>query len=406
MSTLPRLLLSALLLCALPLRAAEPRWYKGNTHTHSLWSDGDDFPEMIARFYQERDYQFLVLSDHNGLSRGDKWMKVDAVEARRKGVGEPALGKYLKSFGPEWVQLRGEGAAREVRLRPLDEFRGKFEQPGKFLFIQGEEVTDRQGDHQIHINATDTDDVIKPMHGDSVRAVMRNNLRAIREQAEKQGRPILANLNHPNYKWSITAEDIAEVIELRFFEVYNGHPEIHHLGDATRPGTEKIWDLANTLRLAVLKGDPLSGIASDDSHHYHGGTSRPGRGWVVVRAPELTNRAIVDAMHAGSFYASTGVTLSDVSFDPAAGKLRLAISPAEGETITTSFIGTRRGGESNPETIGVVLASVEGLAPEYTLKGDEWYVRATVTSSRAHPDPSFPGQRKQAWTQPVRPGKP
>ena len=26
-------------------------WYKGNTHTHSLWSDGNDFPEMIAKYY-------------------------------------------------------------------------------------------------------------------------------------------------------------------------------------------------------------------------------------------------------------------------------------------------------------------------------------------------------------------
>jgi|GEM_PF-6842137 len=28
--------------------AAEARWWKGNLHTHSLWSDGDDFPESIA----------------------------------------------------------------------------------------------------------------------------------------------------------------------------------------------------------------------------------------------------------------------------------------------------------------------------------------------------------------------
>jgi hypothetical protein len=25
---------------------AEPRWLKGNLHTHSLWSDGNDYPEM------------------------------------------------------------------------------------------------------------------------------------------------------------------------------------------------------------------------------------------------------------------------------------------------------------------------------------------------------------------------
>ncbi len=25
------------------------RWWKGNLHTHSLWSDGNDYPERIAR---------------------------------------------------------------------------------------------------------------------------------------------------------------------------------------------------------------------------------------------------------------------------------------------------------------------------------------------------------------------
>jgi hypothetical protein len=49
---------------------AQPRWWKGNLHTHSLWSDGDDFPEMIAEWYRTRDYQFLALTDHNVLSQG------------------------------------------------------------------------------------------------------------------------------------------------------------------------------------------------------------------------------------------------------------------------------------------------------------------------------------------------
>jgi hypothetical protein len=62
-------------------------WFKGNTHTHSLWSDGNDFPEMIVDWYQKRGYDFLALSDHNTLSRGEKWMSVKAIEKRRK-VGE------------------------------------------------------------------------------------------------------------------------------------------------------------------------------------------------------------------------------------------------------------------------------------------------------------------------------
>ena len=46
-----------------------PRFFKGNTHAHTLWSDGNDFPEMVADWYRSQGYNFLVLSDHNVLSR-------------------------------------------------------------------------------------------------------------------------------------------------------------------------------------------------------------------------------------------------------------------------------------------------------------------------------------------------
>ena len=51
-----------------------PRWFKGNLHTHTLWSDGNEFPEVVARWYHQRGYHFLVLSDHNILSEGIRWM--------------------------------------------------------------------------------------------------------------------------------------------------------------------------------------------------------------------------------------------------------------------------------------------------------------------------------------------
>src|SRR6185503_12379695 len=52
---------------------AAKRWYKGNTHTHSLWSDGDGAPEHIADWYKSHGYQILELSDHNILKDGEKW---------------------------------------------------------------------------------------------------------------------------------------------------------------------------------------------------------------------------------------------------------------------------------------------------------------------------------------------
>ena len=54
--------------------ADEARWYKGNLHTHSLWSDGNDFPEMIVDWYVQQGYDFLSLSDHNILADGKTYI--------------------------------------------------------------------------------------------------------------------------------------------------------------------------------------------------------------------------------------------------------------------------------------------------------------------------------------------
>ena len=56
--------------------AGNQKWFKGNMHTHSLWSDGDDYPEMIASWYQERGYSFLVFTDHNVLLKNERWVDI------------------------------------------------------------------------------------------------------------------------------------------------------------------------------------------------------------------------------------------------------------------------------------------------------------------------------------------
>src|SRR5688500_9505017 len=77
--------------------AGAPRWWKGNTHTHSFWSDGDDFPEMIIDWYKKQGYDFLALSDHNSIGEGDKSV---AISKENRVL---ALDKYLKRFGTNWV---------------------------------------------------------------------------------------------------------------------------------------------------------------------------------------------------------------------------------------------------------------------------------------------------------------
>ena len=49
---------------ATKLQAAdELRWFKGNIHTHSHWSDGNDYLESIAVWYRDRGYNFLTFTD-------------------------------------------------------------------------------------------------------------------------------------------------------------------------------------------------------------------------------------------------------------------------------------------------------------------------------------------------------
>lgn len=392
----------------------QPRWFKGNLHTHSLWSDGNDFPEMIADWYLNHDYHFLALSDHNILSEGDKWMRLSEIEKR----GENALPKYLARFGDQWVQTRGDQAdgSFEVRLKPLSEVRSQVESAGKFLMIPAEEITDGSA----HINATNIVELIEPQGGKSVGERIRNNLRAVDEQALRLKRTIIPHLNHPNLgDKGISAEELAALVEDRFFEVFNGVEGDGDLGSDRRHSLETLWDITSTLRISRFAAPPMFALATDDSHEYHGKRkSSPGRGWIMVRAKHLSPESIVDAMQRGDFYASSGVELKDVRFDAATQTLSIEIQPQGDAKFTTQFIGTPvdfnptttpstdKDGKTVPGTldysqdVGKVFATADGLSVSYQLTGSELFVRATVTSDQAPVNPTLESPWQKAWTQP------
>ena len=53
------------------------RWYKGQLHTHTCWSDGRALPEQAAQAYLDAGYDFLAITDHNRIgSDPDRWMPV------------------------------------------------------------------------------------------------------------------------------------------------------------------------------------------------------------------------------------------------------------------------------------------------------------------------------------------
>ncbi len=298
-------------------------WYKGNTHTHTVNSDGDSTPDEVVRWYREHGYNFLVLTDHNYLT--------------------------------EVSGLQSVFGATE-----------------KFLMIPGEEVSNKFEKKDIHINGLNPREVVKPELGDSVVSTIQKNVNNIRKV---DGVP---HVNHPNFNWSITADDLKRIKNLKLFEIYNGHPTVNNLGGGGVPGLEAMWDDI------LSSGMVLYGIAVDDAHYFKTpwdkARSSPGHGWVVVRAEKLGTTEILQAMERGDFYASTGVTLRDYQADKNQITINIAELPATSK-YTVQFIGQW----------GKVLKEVTTNPATYTFKGDEVYVRAKVIESNG----------KFAWTQPV-----
>lgn len=305
-----------------PQTSTRGRWYKGNTHTHTLNSDGDSTPDDVVRWYRQHGYQFLVLTDHNFLT------SVDGLNA----------------------------------LHGADE---------KFVVIKGEEVTDQFDGKALHINGLDVNARVPPQGGSSIVDVLQRNAEAIRAA---NGIP---HINHPNFRWSITRQELEQVRSNRLFEVFNGHPQVNNLGGGGVPGMEEVWD-------AILSnGTLLYGIAVDDAHTFkqpgNPDVAGPGRGWVVIRAARLEARALLDALERGDFYASTGVEL--LEYQASVKQITVSVKPTAFAKYRIQFLG--KGGR--------LLREVTEPTATYDIRGDEGYVRARVLESNG----------RMAWCQPI-----
>lgn len=391
------ILFSTVLFFAFAANGQTVRWFKGNTHTHSLWSDGNDFPEMIMDWYKTHGYDFISLSDHNILADREKWVTIPAHPFRQRRFKE-----YVEKFGNNWVSQRTDtGGLISVKLKMLSEYRTKFEEKDKFLIMQAEEISDQYQKKPIHIGAINVRELITPQGGNSIAEVMQRNLDAVHAQRQRTGQSMFAHINHPNFQWAIKIEDMMQLKGDRFFEVYNGHPHVHNYGDSSTIGMEELWD--RLLIHYIREGrDLVYGLATDDAHdfiEYNGKTSNPGRGWIMVRTTELRADSIIAAMERGDFYATTGVELETLAFDNR--KLNIAVKPQAGVNYTIQFWGARKS-KTSKERIGTLLKEVRGTSASHKLRKRHFYVRAKIISSKPKQNPFAEGDVETAWTQPVR----
>ena len=234
------------------------RWYKGNTHCHTLNSDGDSSPWEVAEFYKKHGYDFVFITDHNFLTSVDR---LNAV------------------YGEE----------------------------SNFLVIQGVEVSKSFGDKSIHVCALNPERLLVPEDGSSLLNVLQDTISTIRDT---KAAPIIA---HPNFRWSFGSEELKKAGNCLLFELFNAHPAVNNTGWGDRQSTEEMWDSV------LSSGKIIYAVASDDAHCFRDPwartEARPNQGWVMVEAEELTAEAVVEALEKGRFYSSTGVELEDYQAD-------------------------------------------------------------------------------------------
>jgi hypothetical protein len=165
-------------------------------------------------------------------------------------------------------------------------------------------------------------------------------------------------------------ERLLELEGYTALEIYNHNVKMNNAGRAV---ATDLWD-------ALLSaGRRVWGIASDDFHH----RSRYGGGFIMALGEEKSAAAILGALEAGAFYASSGITLKAIEVTDK-GSISLAAASKRVKDTVFRFIG--KGGK--------LLKEERSAAPEaavsYTPRGDETYVRVEACREDG----------ARAWTQP------
>lgn len=325
-----------------PVRAPAGRGFlKGQTHVHTSRSyDARTPPEDVVRFYRERGYDFLALTDHNRVT-----------------TLPPPEGMLLFA-GVELSQN-----STQCEPRPSPGYRCLFHLSGLFV----EPARDARKGERIPLG-------FRPGRLDAYRS----QLEVVRSL---DGVPVL---NHPLFHFAADARLIRGLAGegVRHVELWNASLDQQHPGSraSAEDRAEALWDEV------LSQGTRVFGVATDDAHHFADAAQRArlgksayvgDRAWIMVRA-DKTPASIRSAFDAGDFYASTGVTLATLESE--SGALSLSVAQAAGST-TIRFVGKH----------GRELGRVSGPSARRELGKGEGYLRAVVEDSAG----------RKAWTQPL-----
>lgn len=327
-----------------PAPSAPPAraFLKGQTHVHTNRSyDARTPPADVVKFYRDRGYDFLALTDHNRVT-----LQQDS-------------GPMLVFAGVELSQN-----STQCEPAPAPGYRCLFHLSGLFL----DPARDAQEGERIPL------------------AFRPGRLDAYRAELEIVGRlggvPVL---NHPLFHFAADGRLVRALATegVHHVELWNASLDQQHPDsrESAERRAEALWDEV------LSQGTRVFGVATDDAHHFADAAERArvgkfayvgDRAWIMLRA-EKNAASIRAAFLAGDFYASTGVTL--VSLEKTGGAMALEVAPTPGRSTTIRFVGKN----------GRELERVAGPRARRALASGDGYLRAVVEDSAGH----------KAWTQPL-----
>jgi len=232
------------------------RFYRGNLHTHSTFSDGQLEAAEVCRRYKAQGYDFIALTDH-----------------------------FVGAFDYPISDTRG--------------FRDK-----DFTTIIGTELHSGAMDNGElwHILAVGLPFDFAPTNTPVFHPIDDQETGPeVARRAVDAG--AFVSIAHP--EWSgLTEADALSIEAAHAVEIYNHGCLVE--SDRAR-GFHTADFLAN-------QGRRLNFIATDDAHFRYGDKDAFG-GWVMVKAEENEPDALLTALKAGAMYSSTGPDLVDITVD-------------------------------------------------------------------------------------------
>ncbi|MBQ6997085.1 MAG: PHP domain-containing protein [Oscillospiraceae bacterium] len=270
-------------------------FYKANLHCHSTASDGEFTPEELKAAYQAKGYSIIAYTDHEVMVphtelNDDHFLALSGYETE------------IMSDYPLDSSFKYRQTCHICLIAP--------EPDARQVYWTNVYVTKMLRDKHPELVATYAD------VPDTKRVFSPEGISDLMQTARRNG--FFVTYNHPY--WSL--------VDYKMLSAYHGMHALEIYNHGCAMGGYDEYD--PQLMDAMLRGGQrVYFVAADDNH---GSRSRFG-GWCMICAEKLEYRAVMNALHSGHFYASTGPQIKELWFED--GQLHISCSPAA--KIVASF---------------------------------------------------------------------